>query len=86
MSGIEVTNRTVRIFREHRHGGILRPVRVFATKIVFKRVRGRAEQTQVIPIPRAGVIAQCFEIRGSDDREIDVLCQVLRYAFRSVSS
>src|SRR5690349_125879 len=84
MAGIGMTDRAVIVLRKNGYRRILIPVFVFATQIVLERARTGTQESQSVPAPRASILAQAYWISCSNDRQIEVLSEVMRNAIEAV--
>ena len=62
---------------ENGDGGVLSALAVFASQIVFECAISGAQQTQSVPATRAGVGSQGCRIGSGDNREVDILSDVV---------
>src|SRR5687767_10240681 len=84
MAGIGMTDRAVMVLRKNGYRRILIPFFVFAAEIVLKRARTGTQESQPVPTPRAGIASQAYRINCSNDRQIEVLSEVMRNAIDAV--
>ena len=84
MAGIGMTDRAVLVLRKNGYRRILIPVFVFATEIVLKCARSGTQESQPVPAARASMASQAYRIRCSNDRQIEVLSEVMRDAIEAV--
>lgn len=84
MRCVEMVNGPVRITGEDRNRGILIAVAIFTSEIVLERAISGAQQTQPAPATGARVRSQGRRIGCGDDREIDLLGNVLSDAVYAI--
>src|SRR5947207_13211853 len=84
MGCVEVSNPSVTVFGKNRHSGILVALAIFAPKIVLEGVGAGAQEPQLIPISFSSVRSKRFRIGRRDDRDVDVLSQVMSDAIPTV--
>ena len=84
MAGIGMTDRALIVLRKNGYRRILIPVFVFATEIVLKRARTGTQESQPVPAARASMASQVCWISCSNDRQIEVLSEVIRNAIEAV--
>src|SRR5262245_29168385 len=84
MRRIEMVNGAAAISGEDRNRGILMTFPVLASKIVFERGISGAQQTEPVPATSAGVRSQGHRISCGDNREVDVLRNVVSDSVEAV--
>src|SRR5436190_16156592 len=84
MGCVEVSNLSVTVFGKYRHSGVLIALAIFASQIVLESVGAGAQEPQLIPISFPRVRSQRLRIGRRDDRDVDVLSQVMSDAIPTV--
>src|SRR6185369_18074848 len=77
MTAVKVAQSAVAISSEHRDRRILTAFAIFAAEIIFESAFAGAQQTQFVPTSFTSVRSQGGGIGGSDDREVNILRQVM---------
>src|SRR5690606_5216161 len=80
MHAIEVAHRSFLLQGENGNRRVLVALPIFASEVVLEAARGGAQQTKLVPTASACVRAQRRQIGRRDDRQVDVLCKVMRDA------
>src|SRR5215472_10057916 len=84
MRGVEVAQRAISLASENGNRGVLKPLAIFATQVIFEAAAAGAEQAQPVPASCAGVSPQGCDISGGNNSEIKILCQVMGDAVSGV--
>src|SRR5215204_4568931 len=84
MAGIRMTDRIVTVLRENRYRGVLIPFFILTAEVVLKCARAGTQKSQPVPTACAGMASQTHGIGRSDDRQIEVLSEMMRHAIESV--
>src|SRR5258708_2485830 len=84
VSAVKMADGAVVVPSEDANRRILTPVGIFAGQIVLERAGAGAQEPQSVPSPFAGMRAQGRRIGRGNNREVDVLGQVMSNAIQAV--
>src|SRR5437868_4550821 len=82
MCRIEMAHVAVNIAREHGDRRMLFAFLIFTRKVAFESIAATTQEPQVMPTAPATMLAQGREIGGGNDREIDILSQMIGHTIK----
>ena len=74
----------VNIAREHGGRRMLFAFLIFTRKVAFESIAATTQEPQAMPTAPAAMLAQGGEIGSGNDREIDILSQMMGHAVKPV--